>query len=99
LWTVFDAGEFTELNIAVRVISAGSAGTIFLQHAPVRASSAFSNLAGTSVALDAAGPDFVQITSFSRYIRWRATSVGGSPVVLIDLIAKARAQSTGDVVG
>ncbi len=64
----FDAGEYTELNIAVRVIVGGS-GTLYLQHAPVRATSAFANLGGTSVSLASPTVVFVQVKGFSRYIQ------------------------------
>lgn len=85
---VGDFGASKELDIIIRVLKAGTAGTIELQHAVVNETSGFMQLASTVVNLNAAGSTFVQVTAFTRYVRWIVQGVAGSPVVRIDLIAK-----------
>jgi hypothetical protein len=85
---VGDFGASKELDIIIRVLKAGTAGTIELQHAVVNETSGFVQLATTVVNLNAAGSTYVQVTAFTRYVRWLVQGVAGGPVVRVDLVAK-----------
>ncbi len=89
VFEALDAGNYKELDISIRVMKAGSAGVVRLQHAAINRDDAYIDLDGTNVNLNATSDNFVQVTAFLRYIRWRTdTSTAGSPVVTIDVIAK-----------
>jgi len=50
---------------------------------------AFTALTGATWALNATSNTLVSVTHFLRYLRWVTDSgVAGSPIALIDLIAK-----------
>jgi hypothetical protein len=87
---IFDAGAFQTLEVEVRVLKAGSAGKIKLQHAATGDEpDSWIDLASATVDLDAAGASYLHVASFLRYIRWVGDgSVAGSPVVQVDLVAK-----------
>lgn len=90
---VIDFGAYKQLNVDVRVIKAGTgtaAGTIKLQHAAVNEPDAFRNLTNASWVIDSTGTGgYLEITAFLRFVRWVTDSnVAGSPVVLIDVMAK-----------
>ncbi len=83
-----DAGAFAHLEVDVRVVVAGTAGNIKLQHAAVNEPDAFRDLATMSWPLTGAG-SFLFTDHFLRYIRW-VTDAGltGSPQVIIDIVGK-----------
>jgi len=85
---VVDLGAYTTLVAHVRVLKAGGAGNVFLQHAAVNEVDAWVTLAGTTVALNGTG-GVVSATNFLRYVRWATDAlVAGAPVALIDIVAK-----------
>jgi len=86
----FDAGGYRVLCIQTRVLSAGSAGTLKLQHAAVNEDSAYKDLTTfTAVNLNATANDFQEVTSFLRFIRWvTGTAPTGNPSAVIDVVAK-----------
>jgi len=84
----FDGGAFTKMELQCRILKAGSAGSVKLQHAAINESGAYIDLVSASWAVGGAG-GYVSIPSFLRYVRWAAdSSVAGGPVVMIDIIAK-----------
>jgi len=83
-----DLGAFNTAEVQVRVHVSG-AGTLQLQHAAVDEDLAYLEI-GSTVSLasvDATGA-VRSLSDFLRYVRYTATSVEGSPVVSIDVIAK-----------
>ncbi len=89
-WEAFDGGNYTQLNLLLRVLKAGTAGTLRIQHAAVNRDDAFVDLVGTAVSLAGTGDTFVQVTAFLRYVRWRVDSgTAGSPMALVELVAKS----------
>jgi hypothetical protein len=86
----FDAGGFREIVCQIRVTTAGSAGTIKLQHAATNDDAAFTDITGFSaVSLTATTNNVQAITGFLRWIRYTTGTVPtGGPVVIIDLVAK-----------
>ena len=91
-----DLGAYRVLEVSFRVLKSGT-GTdatalVKLQHAPVMEDEAFIDLVGATARTDSTAtsiPTFVEVPAFTRYIRWVASSsVAGSPIVLIDLVAK-----------
>ncbi len=86
----FDAGGYRVLDVQTRVLNAGSAGTVKLQHAAVNEDAAFKDLSGfTAVNLNATANDFQEVTSFLRWVRWATgTAPTGNPVAVIDIVAK-----------
>ncbi len=92
-WT--DLGAFRVLEVQVRVIKPGTgdnAGAVLkLQHAPVAEDDAFSDTP-VSVRVDSTAPSLpvnIQVTSFSRFLRWVAGgAVAGAPVAIMDVIGK-----------
>jgi hypothetical protein len=85
---VADLGAYRSLECQFRVAKAGSGGNAQLQHAPVNTEDAFQNL-GSAVALNAAGPTYLSVAAFLRFVRWVTDgAVSGSPVLTCDIIAK-----------
>ena len=84
----WDAGAYNKLQMDLRVATAGSAGTLKLQHAPVNEDKAYEDLSGASVNLNATGSTFVTVSDFWRFVRWSYSGATGNPVALIDGIAK-----------
>ena len=84
----WDAGQYNKLQVNFSVLTAGSAGTLKLQHAAVNEDKAYEDLSGASVNLNSAGNSFVTVSDFLRFVRWSSASAAGSPVALIDIIAK-----------
>lgn len=90
-----DMGAYGKLEVQVRVVKAGTgdnaAAVLKLQHSPVMEDEAFSDTS-VSVRVDstaASTPTNIQVTSFSRYLRWvMGSAVAGSPVAIMDLVAK-----------
>lgn len=92
---VADLGAFKELNVQVRVLKIGTGtdanATLTLEHASVNEDEAFLPLSSASWRVDstASANSYLQITGFLRYVRWATGSmVAGSPVAVIDLVAK-----------
>ena len=89
---VYDAGAFNHLQLQGRVLKAGTAGKLKLQHAAVNEPDAFIDVSGAEWDLDQAGPSgnvFITVDDFLRYLRWITdANVLGSPIALLDLIAK-----------
>jgi hypothetical protein len=85
---VFDAGAYRVLEMQVRVLKAGTAGNLQLQHAAVNSEDSWQNM-GSAVAMTPTSIAFSTISDFLRYIRWTTDAgVAGSPVVVVDIIAK-----------
>jgi hypothetical protein len=84
---VFDAGAFNTLETQVRVVSTG-AGTVKLQHAATLEADAWLDLSGGTMALTDTTNTHVTHSNFLRYVRWNTDNVSGSPVAIIDAIAK-----------
>ena len=86
---VVDAGAYTILEIQARVLKAGGAGNMALEHAAVNEPDAFTALTGASWAVNATLNTHTTISHFLRYLRW-STDVGvvGGPVALIDILGK-----------
>lgn len=90
-----DLGAYRQIVVSFRVLKAGTgdnaAAVIKLQHAAVMEDEAFADTAA-SVRVDstaAAIPTTIEVTIFTRYIRWvTGSAVAGSPVVLVDIVAK-----------
>ena len=72
----WDAGAYRELQLQMRVLSAGTAGTVELEHAAVNEEDAYTAISGTSTSLTSAANSFKTVTAFLRFIRW---SVDGNP--------------------
>ncbi len=86
---VVDAGAYTTLEIQARVLKAGGAGNMSLEHAAVNEPDAFTALTGASWAVNAALNTHTTISHFLRYVRWSTdAAVAGGPVALIDIIGK-----------
>ena len=86
-----DVGACSRLEIQARILKAGSAGNMILQHAAVNEESAYVALTGATWPCNAVSNTPTTITSFLRYIRWAAdSSVAGLPMGLIDIVAKDR---------
>lgn len=86
---VLDAGAYNTLQAQMRVLSAGSAGNLKLQHAAVNEPDAFIDIGGASVSLASTSNSLVTVTNFLRFIRWFSDSAtAGSPIALIDVVAK-----------
>lgn len=85
---VWDAGAYAHLELHCRVLVAGSAGTVVVQHAAVNEEDAFRDLA--SFALSGGTPGgYTSTDHFLRYLRWRTDgAVAGDPSALIDVMAK-----------
>lgn len=77
------------LAIQFRVLVAGGAGNLKLQHAAVNEPDAFTDVSGASWSLAATGNTYTSVSHFLRYLRWITDgSVSGSPAAILDLIAK-----------
>lgn len=86
---IIDVGAYTTLEFQARVLKAGGAGNVFVEHAAVNEPDAFTALSGATWSLSATSNTLVSVTHFLRYLRWVTDSgVAGSPIALIDLIAK-----------
>jgi len=86
---VADLGAETKARAQIRVIKAGSAGTIRLQEAAVNEDGAFVDIANSTVSLGTTSNTIVPISDFLRFIRWITDGdVAGNPVVIIDIIGK-----------
>jgi hypothetical protein len=83
---VADLGAYRQLMIHLRLLKVGTAGNLLIQDAAVNEEDAFRTIATISLS---AASNPVEITAFLRYVRWKAdTGVTGSPVVVVDLVAK-----------
>jgi hypothetical protein len=86
-----DVGTSSRVEIQTRILKAGTAGNLTLEHAAVNEEGAYTALTGASWACNATSNTPTTITNFLRYIRWAAaSSVAGLPVGLIDVVAKDR---------
>jgi hypothetical protein len=84
-----DFGAYRTLQVQPRVLKAGSGGNISLEHAAVNEEEAYTTISGTSVALNATSNTPITVSNFLRWVRWATDgSVAGTPLVLIDIIAK-----------
>lgn len=85
---ILDLGAYTQLNCQLKLIKMGTGGTIKIYHSATNEPDSFLST-GASWDLNTGTGAFIQITGFLRYIKWVTdTNVTGSPVVLIDIIAK-----------
>ncbi len=83
-----DAGAFTHLEVDVRVVVAGTAGNLKLQHAAVNEPDAFRDITTLAWPLTGAG-SFLSTDHFLRYVRWVTDgAVTGSPQAIIDIVGK-----------
>ena len=86
---IWDAGAYRTLEVQARVVKAGTAGYLKIQHAAVNEEDAFRDLTGGNVGLSAVDNIYFSATGFLRYVRWVTDgAVTGSPVALVDVIAK-----------
>lgn len=91
---VLDLGAFTQLNVHVRLVKAGTGNdadaVVELEHAAVNEDDAFIPLTSASWRVDStATGGFLQITGFLRFVRWvTGSAVAGSPAVIIEGVAK-----------
>lgn len=87
---VLDLGAYKQLNVHGRILKAGSAGTLVLQHAAVNEDDAFVDLPDMSWDVSStSNSSFEEASSFLRFVRWKTDgSVASSPVALIDIVAK-----------
>ena len=90
-----DLGAYKELNVIVRVLKLGTgtdAGNkIYLEHAATNEEGAFIAIDSASWVTHSTADaiSYLQITGFSRYVRWvSGDQVAGGPVALIDVVAK-----------
>ena len=84
----FGGGAYSKLEIHVRILKSGSAGNIKLQHAAVNEEDAYIDLGTATWAVTGTG-SHISVSSFLRYIRWVCDgSVAGTPVIMIDIVAK-----------
>lgn len=87
--TVLDAGGHRVLEFQIRVLAAGTAGKIKIQHAAVNEAEAFTDLDTIELNLSSLANSHQSANNFLRYIRWITDSgVGGNPVALIDMVCK-----------
>ncbi len=85
---VIDVGSYTEMQVNFRVLKAGSAGNLQLQHAAVNEEDAWLDL-GSPNSLSGTTNVVISISTFLRYVRWTTDgAVAGAPVALVDIIAK-----------
>lgn len=66
-----DLGELSDVTLLVYVEIACASGTLYLQSAPEQAEVLFANVSGVSVSLGTRGAFLLQLSSFSRYVRWK----------------------------
>lgn len=86
---VLDLGAYTKIQVQARIVTAGSAGNLILEHAAVNEPDAFKAVSGASWPVTPVSNNFTTISDFLRYVRWGGdASVTGTPVALIDIIAK-----------
>lgn len=86
---VTDAGAYNKAQIQFRVLKAGSAGTVTLQHAAVNEPDAFKDVSGAQWNLNATTNSFTTVADFLRYLRVVSdANVAGSPVAMMDIILK-----------
>lgn len=84
---VMDVGAYTKMEIQPRILKAGTAGTLYLEHAAVLEEEAFAQLGTVPPGATSNTP--LSYTNFLRFLRWRSSSdVAGSPLGLVDVIAK-----------
>ena len=77
------------LRVSVQIHAAGTAGTIKLQHSAFTDPNSFLDITSASWNLNSAGVNYLAVTDFLRYVRWVTdTSVAGSPVVTLQVVAK-----------
>lgn len=88
-----DLGDFIELEILVRVLSAGDgeAPLLQIQHAPVNEDDAFIDFPeAISVDLSVEGTTWVHVPHFTRWVRWRtAGTLTSSAMVTVHVVAKS----------
>lgn len=83
-----DLGAYKSVVAQIRVLSAGSGGTLCLQHAAKAEGSAFKNL-GDPANLNGTTNDVQAHTDFLRWVRFLADdNVAGNPIACIDIVAK-----------
>lgn len=83
---VIDVGAYKVLEIEKHVAVAASSGDIILEHAAVKEPEYFVTLA--TLSLTTPGSVHSTVSNFLRYLRWRTTSITGSPSATVDIIAK-----------
>ena len=89
---VLDVGAYRKLDVQFRLVKEGTAGTVWLESAPVNEADAWQQLGASASLL---GTGFVngkkQLSSedFYRFLRVVSDgAVGGSPVLTVDVVAK-----------
>lgn len=84
-----DVGAATRVVVHLRVLKAGSAGNIRLEHAAVNEDSAYTPLTGATWAADGTTAPVLGFTDVLRYLRWAGDgSVAGAPLVMADVVGK-----------
>ncbi len=85
---IFDAGAYKNLEVQARVIKAGAAGSIQLEHSAVKESGSWLAL-GSAISLTATSNALISHSNFLRYVRWVVVgTVTDAPVAVLDVIAK-----------
>lgn len=84
-----DAGSFNTVVVQVNALVVGTGSSaIQMEHAAVLEENQF-EVIGTPISLiNPGGPHTLVITTHSRYLRWTASAITGSPVASIDLVMR-----------
>jgi hypothetical protein len=89
---VLDVGPYRKLDVQLRLVKAGTAGTVWLETAPVNETDAWQQVGG-SASMDGTGftngKKMVSSEDFYRFLRVVSDgAVAGSPVLTVDVVAK-----------
>lgn len=85
---VTDFGSYSQLNVHCRILTAGSDGDVYLEHSATGEEGSFVQITSASWDLTTTG-GFLSVSGFLRFVRVGTNgAVAGSPVALIDIIAK-----------
>ena len=85
---VLDLGAYRVVQVQTRILTAGGAGNLILEHAAVNEPDAFKPVPSMSWPTVTPTNDFKTINDFLRYLRWGGDgTVSGTPVALIDIVA------------
>ena len=84
---VLDLGAYRTLQLHVRVLKAGTGGSLKIQHTAQLQPEAWLDL-GLPIALIATSDALTTETDFLRFVRWITSNAAGSPVAVVDVVAK-----------
>ena len=83
-----DLGAYKQLNVVIDVLSSGTAGNLYVQHAAVRDEAGFKDIANMSALLNTVDKVFISTDAFLRYVRVRSDNVSGGPIAGARAVAK-----------